>query len=72
MKNSSPLYETCEKLFEEEAILKEGGGPSGQERQKRLGRMLARERIHTLLDSPEDFFEIGLWQGNKLYEKGKV
>ena len=69
MKNPSPLYKVYEILLEEEATLKEGGGPSGQERQKRLGRMLARERINALLDSPNDFFEIGLWQGNKLYEK---
>lgn len=51
----------------QENDLKRGGGQSGRERQKRLGRMTARERIAALLDDPDDFFEIGLWAAWKMY-----
>jgi 3-methylcrotonyl-CoA carboxylase beta subunit len=69
MITKTPLYQSYKKLIKEEAILKKGGGDSGKERQKRLGRMTARERINALVDDPEEPFEIGLWQGDKLYEK---
>lgn len=52
----------------EEAQLREGGGKKGQERQHRLGRLLVRERIKLLKDEDADFFEMGLWQGYRLYE----
>jgi acetyl-CoA carboxylase carboxyltransferase component len=56
-------------MQEQEAALKEGGGPSGQARQHRLGRLLVRERIEQLLDPDTPFFECGLWAAHGMYEE---
>lgn len=61
------LKELIEKITEEEAVLRQGGGKQGQARQKKLGRMTARERLEILLDSPQDAIELGLWAGYKMY-----
>src|SRR3984893_18297156 len=68
---SSPesLRDQCREILKEEAILRQGGGKAGLERQRKLGRMPARERIAHLLDSKTDFFEIGLWAAYKMYEQ---
>jgi 3-methylcrotonyl-CoA carboxylase beta subunit len=68
---SSPesLRDRCREILKEEAILRQGGGKAGLERQRKLGRMPARERIAHLLDSKTEFFEIGLWAGYKMYEQ---
>src|SRR5947199_8155320 len=63
------LLDRCKKILAEEAQLREGGGKAGQERQHKLGRMLARERIAALLDQGSDFFEVGLWAAYKLYQQ---
>ena len=39
----SPLRERCEAIAKEEAMLREGGGKAGQDRQHKLGRLFARE-----------------------------
>ena len=57
------------KILAEEAQLREGGGKAGQERQHKLGRLLARERINQLLDPGAPFFEIGLWAAYKMYQQ---
>lgn len=59
------IREIAEEIIKEEAKLKEGG--SGKERQKRLNRLTARERIALLLDHKDDFLELGLWAGFKMY-----
>jgi len=60
-------------ILAQESALQEGGGPGGRERQKRLGRLTARERIALLLDSPDGFFELGLWAAYEMYpEAGEV
>jgi acetyl-CoA carboxylase carboxyltransferase component len=51
----------------EEVILRAGGGPEGQARQRKLGRLPVRERFELLLDPGAAFFEIGLWAGWKMY-----
>ncbi len=68
---SSPesLRDRCREILKEEAILRQGGGKAGLERQRKLGRMPARERVGHLLDSKTDFFEIGLWAAYKMYEE---
>src|SRR3954469_18452730 len=66
---SSDLRERCSEILREEAVLREGGGKAGLERQRKLGRLAARERINRLLDSENDFFEIGLWSAYKMYEQ---
>src|SRR5580765_4155973 len=67
------LRDRCDKIRAEEEQLREGGGKAGQERQHKLGRLVARERIARLLDPDAKFFEIGLWAAYKMYEQwGRV
>src|SRR5581483_5480625 len=67
------LRERCAEILREEAQLREGGGKAGLDRQRKLGRLPARERIARLLDKPDDFFEVGLWAAYKMYEQwGKI
>lgn len=53
----------------EEQKIKEGGGPQGQERQRRLQRLTARERLDLLLDKPAEAIELSLWAGYGMYEE---
>ena len=72
MKNNS-LRALTEQQLKEETVLKEGGGKEGQERQRRLGRLTARQRLEHLLDPSSPFFEIGLWAAWGMYEEwGKL
>lgn len=67
------LHDRCERIRAEEAHLREGGGKAGQERQHKLGRLVARERLARLLDPDARFFELGLWAAHKMYEQwGRV
>src|SRR3954465_14466971 len=61
------LRERCAAIGREEAMLREGGGEAGQDRQHKMGRLLARERISQLLDKDSTFFELGLWAAYKMY-----
>src|SRR6266513_1103733 len=63
------LHDRCDKIRAEEEQLREGGGKAGQERQHKLGRLVARERIARLLDRDAKFFEIGLWAAYKMCEQ---
>ncbi len=77
MSSRTPRAETlrdrCEQIRVEEAQLREGGGKAGQERQHKLGRLVARERLARLLDQSAQFFEVGLWAAYKMYEQwGRV
>src|SRR5215203_3316226 len=64
---ANPLRERCAAISDEEAMLREGGGKAGQDRQHKLGRLFARERIAQLLDKNAWFFELGLWAAYKMY-----
>src|SRR5213082_2463911 len=67
------MRDRCGKIRAEEEQLREGGGKAGQERQHKLGRLVARERIARLLDTDAQFFETGLWAAYKMYEQwGRV
>ena len=71
--SSELLRAHCVAISEEEAVLREGGGKAGHERQRKMGRLPARERISHLLDKDSPFFEIGLWAAYKMYEQwGKI
>jgi 3-methylcrotonyl-CoA carboxylase beta subunit len=71
--NAETLRDRCGKIRAEEEQLREGGGKAGQERQHKLGRLVARERIARLLDTDAKFFEVGLWAAYKMYEQwGRV
>jgi 3-methylcrotonyl-CoA carboxylase beta subunit len=65
----SALRERCQAILREEEILREGGGKVGQARQRKMGRLPARERIEHLLDPGTGFFELGLWAAYKMYEQ---
>src|SRR5947208_14483696 len=67
--SAESLRDFCREILKEEAILRQGGGPAGLERQRKLGRLPARERISHLLDKDADFFEIGLWAAYKMYSE---
>jgi 3-methylcrotonyl-CoA carboxylase beta subunit len=63
----------CTAIAQEEAVLREGGGKAGHERQRKMGRLSVRERLRHLLDKDSAFFEIGLWAAYKMYEQwGKI
>ena len=61
------LLDRCHEIAQQEATLREGGGAAGVERQHKLGRLVVRERLATLLDSPDAFLELGLWAAHGLY-----
>src|SRR6476469_5214985 len=70
---SEVLRAHCAAIAKEEAALREGGGKAGHERQRKMGRLPARERVRALLDKDSPFFEIGLWAAYKMYEEwGKI
>jgi acetyl-CoA carboxylase carboxyltransferase component len=63
----------CAAIAQEEAVLREGGGKAGHERQRKMGRLSVRDRLHQLLDKDSPFFEIGLWAAYKMYDQwGKI
>ena len=49
-------------------VIKQGGGPERIEREHQRGKLTARERMARLLDTPDDFTEIGLFAGYGMYE----
>lgn len=67
MKNSTTTI--LDNFKELEKTLKEGGGKKGQERQKSLNRMPVRERLNVLLDTPDEFFELGLFAAFEMYQE---
>ena len=66
---TNAFVDHCRALAVEEEKLREGGGSAGRERQHKLGRLTARERITALLDDPADFFELSLWAANGMYRE---
>ena len=52
---SEVLRAHCAAIAEEEAVLREGGGKAGQDRQHKMGRLPVRERIAALLDKDSPF-----------------
>lgn len=69
----SNLRQLSEEVLAQEAVIHQGGGAKGIERQHRLGRLVARERVARLLDANSFFVELGLWAGHKMYpEVGDV
>jgi acetyl-CoA carboxylase carboxyltransferase component len=63
------LRERCAAVAREESVLREGGGKAGKDRQHKMGRLLARERVSQLLDPGSPFFEVELWAAYKMYEQ---
>jgi acetyl-CoA carboxylase carboxyltransferase component len=67
--SSESLRDRCAEILKEEAVLREGGGKAGLDRQRKLGRLPARERIAHLLDRNAPFFELGLWAAHGMYQE---
>lgn len=61
------LRSITDELFAGEEILRQGGGPDGQQRQRRHGRLPVRERLSLLLDEGRPFFELGIWAAHGMY-----
>jgi 3-methylcrotonyl-CoA carboxylase beta subunit len=61
------LRAMTDQILRQESDLRQGGGPVGQARQRKLGRLPVRERIERLLDPGAAFFEIGLWAAYGMY-----
>src|SRR5213082_3777018 len=71
--SSELLRAHCAAIANEEAVLREGGGKAGHERQRKMNRLPVRERISHLLDKDSPFFEVSLWAAYKMYEQwGKI
>ncbi len=69
----STLREISESIRLEEMTLMQGGGKSGSDRQRKLGRLPVRERLSALLDPSRPFLELGLWAAYQMYpEWGQV
>jgi acetyl-CoA carboxylase carboxyltransferase component len=67
--SSETLRARCAEILKQEAALREGGGKAGLDRQRKLGRLPARERVTLLLDRNSSFFEIGLWAAYQMYQE---
>ena len=63
----STLREITDEISRQEDVLLEGGSADGRERQHRLGRLTARDRVAGLLDKDRPFFELGLWAAYGMY-----
>ncbi|MCH8166113.1 MAG: acyl-CoA carboxylase subunit beta [Planctomycetes bacterium] len=66
--SSTTLRGATDQYLAEAQQIRQGGGPTGIERQHRLGRLTARERIDRLLDSGSGRFECGLFAAWKMYQ----
>src|SRR5579885_1582547 len=56
-------------LRQQEHDIRQGGGARAIARQHEKGRLTARERIAKLVDSPDSFFELGLWAAWGMYRE---
>jgi 3-methylcrotonyl-CoA carboxylase beta subunit len=63
------LTRLVDDLRQQEAIIRQGGGPKAAQRQHDKGRLTARERIDLLLDPGCAFHELGLWAGWGMYRE---
>ena len=63
------LREITEAVRAQEHVLLQGGGKSGWDRQRKLGRLPVRERLAALLDRDKPFLELGLWAAWGMYSE---
>jgi len=60
---------SMQEIERQEAELRLGGGEKRQDKQRKRGKMTARERIEALTDPDSDFLELGLWVAHGFYEE---
>jgi 3-methylcrotonyl-CoA carboxylase beta subunit len=68
--HSTPQLDAAlEQIRAREEVIRQGGGKAGIERQHKLGRLTARERIELLCDRNVEhpFLELGLWAADGMY-----
>lgn len=63
------LLDLTHDIQAQESEIRQGGGTAGQERQRRLGRLTARERVESLLDPGTKFYELGVWSAWGMYSQ---
>ena len=61
--------QALEAIQRQEAEIRLGGGEDAQEKQRRRGKMTARERVAALCDPGEPFLELGVWAAQGFYEE---
>ncbi len=67
-KRSDAIRALVTELTERGNQVKLGGGIDRMEREHKRGKMTARERVSALVDSPEEFHELGLFTADGMYE----
>lgn len=67
-KNCDAMTAMVQDFSEKLGIIKQGGPEKSHERQRELGKMLARERIDTLIDEGSPFLELCAFAGYELYD----
>jgi len=67
------LRTQTDQILAEEQTLRQGGGDAGQQRQRKLGRLNARQRVEKLCDPKSPWLELGLWAAWQMYpQAGEV
>jgi acetyl-CoA carboxylase carboxyltransferase component len=67
------LQALTDQILAEEQSLRQGGGQAGQQRQRKLGRLSARQRVAKLCDPDSPWLELGLWAAWQMYpQAGEV
>jgi len=61
--------EALERLQEEEAEIRLGGGQKALDRQRSRGKMVARDRVEHLCDPQAPFLELGIWAAHGMYKE---
>jgi 3-methylcrotonyl-CoA carboxylase beta subunit len=67
--NSRAMIDLLAQFKQDEERIRQGGGPKAIEAQHKKGRLFARERIAALIDPGSEFFELGLYAANQMYEE---
>ncbi len=63
------LRAVTEQYLAEAEVVRQGGGAKGIERQHKLGRLTARERVERLIDAGTSHFECGLFAAWNMYQE---
>lgn len=68
-KNEDQMKQLIDKMNQRLKKIHLGGGEKAAAKQKEKGKMLARERVAYLVDKDSDFYEIGAFAAEDMYEE---